>query len=187
MKKLWIFIVKLLGWKFDIPEGHHPEWHHAVFIEAPHTATADFFVGAAWLWKMNINVRFLMKKEYFNPVFAPFLRWAGCIPVDRGNPTNGIVDQAVNYFNTHTDFTLLVTPEGTRHWVKRWKRGFYQIATQAQVPIVLTYIDFGTKHMGVGPTFYPTGNWEHDIAQIMAFYQDKTAKHPELFNKQANL
>ncbi|MBQ2508943.1 MAG: 1-acyl-sn-glycerol-3-phosphate acyltransferase [Bacteroidales bacterium] len=186
LKRIWIWLVKLRGWKFDIPEGDHPEWYRCVMIMAPHTAAEDFFAGAAIPYLLHFNVRFLVKKEFFNFFTKPFLRWAGCLPVDRGNPRNNIVNQAVSYFNDHEKLTLLITPEGTRKRVNRWKQGFYQIATHANVPIVLTYMDYGTMHMGIGPTFYPTGDWDSDIKEIMSFYQDKTARHPELFNKQAN-
>lgn len=187
MKRFWTFLVRMAGWKFVYPEGEHPEWHHAVFIEAPHTAASDFFLGAAMLWTLGLNVRIFVKKEFFNKFTNAFLRRCGCVPIDRGNPANHMVDKAVQLFHEHADFTLLITPEGTRQWVRRWKRGFYNIAVQAQVPIVLTYIDYKTRRMGVGPSFYPTGNWDEDIRVIMQFYQDKTARHPQQFNKNANL
>lgn len=187
MKKIWIRLVKLRGWKFDLPQGDHPEWRRCVMIMAPHTAMEDFFSGAAVAFSEKFNIRFLVKKEFFNFFTRPFLKWAGCLPVDRGNPHNDIVKQAVHYFDTHQELTLLITPEGTRKWVKRWKRGFYEIAVKANVPIVLSYMNYETKHMGFGPTLYPTGDWNSDIRQIMAFYQNVTARHPELFNKQANL
>ena len=37
MKKLWIAIVKLFGWKFDLPPADDlKRLHHCVLIEAPH-------------------------------------------------------------------------------------------------------------------------------------------------------
>jgi hypothetical protein len=45
---------------------------------------------------------------------------------------------------------------------------------------VLTYLDFEHKTVGIGPTFYPTGNYERDIEEIKNFYRPIKGKHPEL-------
>lgn|SRR5574344_204714 len=187
MKRLWIEIIKLLGWKFDLPEGEHPEFKHAVYIEAPHTSMRDFFLGAACVWQLGTETSIFVKKEFFNWFTNPFLRWAGCLPIDRGNIHNNHTATAVNYFNTHEKFAVIICPEGTRKWVKRWKRGFYEIAVQANVPIVLTYIDYKTRHLGLGPLFYPTGDYANDIKTIMDFYRNISACHPENYNPDANL
>jgi len=180
MKKIWIAIVRLFGWKFDIPDlNRRPELHHAVFIEAPHTSIYDFLVGAACVWKMGVNGRFFIKKEFFVFPIRRFLHHCGAVPVDRGNKENHMVDQAVTYFNQHDDFTLIITPEGTRKRVKRFKRGFYEIAIRAQVPIVLTYINYSTKTMGVGPTFQPTGDYHADMQQILKFYEHAAPRNRE--------
>lgn len=189
MKKLWIWIVKLFGWKYDCPASveERPELKRAVYIMAPHTSLYDFFLGASCIWHMGVEARFFMKDSFFNFFTTPILKRCGVIPVDRGNIKNNLVGMAVDFFRKEKNFVMIVTPEGTRKFVKRWKRGFYEIAIQAQVPVILTYIDFKTRHMGVGPTFYPTGDFSADIREIMKFYQDKNARHPEMFNKQANL
>ncbi|MCR5423262.1 MAG: 1-acyl-sn-glycerol-3-phosphate acyltransferase [Bacteroidales bacterium] len=183
MRRIWIFIVRLFGWKFDLPKEKRPELYRAVYIEAPHTSIADFFLGAACVFKIGCNARIFMKKEYFNYLTTPLLRNFGVIPVDRGNRHNNLVEKAVENFAQHEDFVIVLTPEGTRKPAKRWKRGFYEVATQAHVPIVLTYIDFKQKIMGVGPAIQPSGDYAADMREIMKFYQDKTAKHPDWFNK----
>jgi len=76
---------------------------------------------------------------------------------------------------------LVVPPEGTRSKSPHWKTGFYFIALGAQVPIVLGYMDFSTKHSGLGPSFLPTGNLEADMAEIKAFYAGFKGKNPEQF------
>ena len=78
----------------------------------------------------------------------------------------------------HEKLVLIIAPEGTRGYVSRWKTGFYRIAMQAQVPIVLGYLDYAKKHAGIGPVFYPTGDMEQGIGQIRAFYKDKAGKYP---------
>lgn len=186
MKKIWIGIASLCGWKFDIPaEGERAELQRGVYIEAPHTSICDFFLGAACVWKLNVNARIFMKKEFFNWFTRRALTHFGVVPVDRGNRHNGLVGQAVKQFSENERMVFVITPEGTRKKVKRWKRGFYEIATQANVPIILTYIDYGRKVMGVGPAFYPTGDFDADMPQIMDFYRNIRARHPERFDREA--
>lgn len=182
MKKLWTLLLAWCGWTYDpVDPSAAPYVQKAVMIMAPHTSFYDFFVGAGDIFKLGINSRIFIKKELFNFFTKPFLRWVGAVPVDRTNSAKGnaLVETAVKYFNQEKKFTLVITPEGTRKAVKKWKRGFYMIAVEAKVPILLTYIDYKTKHMGVGPAFWPTGDYEADLPKIKAFYNDKNAKHPE--------
>lgn len=184
MKKIWIGIVRLFGWKFDIPAaGTRPEIYHCVMVTAPHTSAYDYFLGSACLWKMDCNAKIFMKKEYFNPITTPLLNYFGVVAVDRGNTKNNLVAGAIDMFRANDHFTQVITPEGTRKAVKRWKKGFYEIALGANVPIVLTYIDYKKKRIGVGPTIVPSGNFNADMIRIMQFYQDVTARNPEMFNK----
>lgn len=182
-------IVKLFGWKADIPEDmtSRPELKRAVYVLAPHTSTWDFFIGLACTQKMGINAYIFMKKEYFNWFTSPLLHKWNVIPVDRGNTKNNLVNHAAEWFSKEENFVTILCPEGTRKAVKRWKRGFYEIAVKADVPIVCTYIDYKRKMMGVGPSIPVTGDYQNDLREIMKFYQDKTARHPERFNKQANI
>lgn len=186
MKKLWVKIFEWLGWTYDpVDPSALPYVHHGIIIMVPHTSNADFFVGAGCLFKMHVDARIFIKKESFNFFTRRFLKACGAIPVDRANARSaeGLVEAAVRHFKENERFTLVITPEGTRKPVKRWKRGFYQMACQANVPILLAYIDFKTKHSGIGPAFFPTGDYNADMPKIMKFYEDKTPKHPEKYNK----
>lgn len=175
-------MTRLRGWRFNIPTAaSRPELERCVMIMAPHTSVSDFFLGAACLWKLGVNFRIFMKKEYFTPVMGPMLRRIGVVPVDRGNRSNGLVQQAVAAFGREERFVMVITPEGTRKATRHWKRGFYEIAREARVPIVLTYIDYGKREMGVGPVFEPTDEWETDIRAIKDYYRNVTARHPEDF------
>jgi 1-acyl-sn-glycerol-3-phosphate acyltransferase len=37
---------------------------------------------------------------------------------------------------------LVITPEGTRSWVPKWRKGFYHMALESKVPIVIAAGDF---------------------------------------------
>ena len=77
---------------------------------------------------------------------------------------------------------MLVTPEGTRAKQEKWKTGFYHVAVTAGVPIALAYMDYDKKKTGVGKIVYPTGDYEKDMAEIMAFYAQINPKFPKLFS-----
>ena len=183
MKKLWIAIVKLFGWKFDLPPADDlKRLHHCVLIEAPHTSIYDFLLGAACVWRMGLNARFFIKKEFFVFPLRHFLKWSGALPIDRGNKNNHLVDKAVEAFGKNDDFTVIITPEGTRKQVKRFKRGFYEIATNANVPIAITYINYKTRHMGVGPLIMPSGDFDADMRIILDFYSNVAPRNDKGWN-----
>ena len=106
------------------------------------------------------------------------MRRLGGIPIIR-EEQRGVVDYMVELFNTSTQLSVLIPPEGTRSKKDYWKSGFYWIAHGAQVPIVCTYLDFGRKEAGVGLTFVPTGNVKADMDRIREFYSGIQAKFPE--------
>ena len=109
MKRIWIWLVKLCGWHFDIPNTkERPEILHCVVAVAPHTSVADFFVGAAVLFAAGSNPRIFIKKEFFNFITSPILRRMGAVAVDRGNRSNGLVNRAVEVL-TEDDMNSAVT------------------------------------------------------------------------------
>lgn len=175
----WLF--KLKGWRVigDMPPGVKK----AVLIFVPHTSNWDAFYGLAAIFSRNLSIRFVIKKEVMFFPLNFFLYRLGAIPIDRKSKniqpqSASVVNVMVDMFAAHSSLIIAIAPEGTRSYVKRWKRGFYQIALQARVPIVLGYLDYANKQAGYGPAFYPTGNVDEDIQKIQAFYKDKMGKYP---------
>ena len=154
---------------------------NAVCIVAPHTAIEDFFVGLGFYWYYGYKFKVMMKKEFFVPVVGWILKKMGGIPVNRGHQ-NHLVEQMVDMFGQNEDTHLIICPEGTRKKVNHWKRGFYVIAQGANVPIILGFIDYKKKLCGIERIFYPTGDYDKDLAEIWDYYKDVKAKHPEGFN-----
>lgn len=182
MKKIWIAIAKLGGWKFLLPEkGSRPELERCIFATAPHTSMADYLVGTAYLWSLGINGRIFIKKEFFRWPLGPILRHLGCIAIDRGNRKNGMVEAAVREFSKGEGLAIAITPEGTRKPTKRWKRGFWEIAHQANVPIVPAFLDFGRREVRIGDAVWTTDDAEADILRIRSLFKKEMAKHPENF------
>lgn len=178
-RKLAGFILRLFGWNTNgaLPEGINK----AVVVSAPHTSTWDFIIGRLTFWAIHVNVRFLIKKEAFFFPVGLLLKKLGGLPVERSNASS-MVDQVVKMFRNEESLVVVITPEGTRKRVDKWKKGFYIIAQRAQVPIALSYINYGNKTGGIGPVITPSGNYEKDLEFIEDFYKDMVACHPERFN-----
>lgn len=177
-RKLSLLVLRMTGWKavlkVEIPEK-------CVFCVAPHTSNTDFMIGKLTYCAIGGNrLSFLIKKEWFKFPFNILFKRLGGIPVDR-KIKNSLTDQIVEQFESHKHFQLAITPEGTRKPNSDWKRGFYYIAQRANVPILLTYIDYGTKSAGIERIFFPTGDEEKDIREIKLYFKNFVGKHPEGF------
>ena len=181
-RKFSKFVLWLLGWSTNgaLPDGIKK----AVVVSAPHTSYWDFVIGRFTFWAIRVNIRFLIKKEAFKFPFGLLLRKLGGLPVERDS-ANTMVDQVVRLFRENESLVIVITPEGTREKVDRWKKGFYLIAQRANVPIALSYINYGNKTGGFGPILIPSGDFEKDLVTIQDFYRDKIARHPERFNLSA--
>jgi 1-acyl-sn-glycerol-3-phosphate acyltransferase len=181
IQKIWIKAVKLCGWKLILPaEGTRPEVDRCVFVVAPHTSALDFVFGAAFLWSVAKNGKVIIKKEFFFWPLGPILRSVGCISIDRGNRKNKMVDNAAKAFEEHEFLSVTLTPEATRKPTKNWKRGFWEIAKKANVPIVPAYWDFSKKEIGIFDTIYPT-DYATDLKKVQNLYTKQMAKHPEKY------
>lgn len=177
MKAIAKFIYfKLMGWKLT---GTFPAVDKCVTIVVPHTSWVDFFVGLLVRKIIGKEMHYVGKKELFKPPFGWFFKWMGGAPIDRGK-SKGYVDAISEIFKTKKVFRLTIAPEGTRKKVAQWKTGFYYIAKQAQVPIVLVAFDFGKKEVKISETpFYPTDNLDADFAFMKSFYKGVVGKVPE--------
>ena len=171
-----------MGWR--IVSEFSSEMKKSVMVVAPHTSNWDFIIGRLVFNVLGLNVKFLIKKEAFVFPLGFFLHKWGGIPVDRHKKTN-IVDQVAKNFEGKDELVIIVTPEGTRSRVDKWKKGFYNIAKKAEVPILLGFLDYKRKEAGLGPVIKPDKNYEDAGEMIEAFYRDKTAKNPENFNPDA--
>jgi 1-acyl-sn-glycerol-3-phosphate acyltransferase len=168
-------VLRRLGWRI---EGDVPDVPRCVAIVAPHTSNWDFVIGIAALLALGLRGRWLGKHSVFRPPLRRLLRWAGGIPVDRGNP-EGVAEQAVASLREVDPFFLALAPEGTRKRVERWKTGFYRIAHGAGVPIWPVSLDYRSRVFRLHPLFSPTGDFEADVARLRQLYTAVMARHPE--------
>jgi 1-acyl-sn-glycerol-3-phosphate acyltransferase len=168
MKKIAILLLNLFRFKIDLV-NIPPETKKCVFAFAPHTSWTDFVIGKLAFVAMGVKVVFLIKKEAFFFPLNYILYAVGGYPVDRKNAKR-FTDSVANIIKKEKEIGLLIAPEGTRKYVTTWKKGFYYIATKAEVPIILCYIDYRSRCGGIGPVFYPTGDYEQDLPKIQQFF-----------------
>ena len=160
--------LRATGWKIEgaLP----PEVTKCVLIAAPHTSNWDLPYTLMVAFVLRLNIYWMGKQSIFRAPFGTVMRWLGGIAVDRERSTNVVAASAQAIQAADGALQLVVPPEGTRGRTRHWKTGFYFIALQASVPIVLAYMDYERKISGLGPVFTPTGDVERDMAEIKRFY-----------------
>jgi 1-acyl-sn-glycerol-3-phosphate acyltransferase len=179
LRGLSIAILRSTGWKV---EGSLPA-HAAksVLIAAPHTSNWDLPYTLMIAFALRLRVYWMGKQSLFRTPFGGLMRWLGGIPVNRGQAGNLVALSAQAMRDADDPMQLIIPPEGTRGKTRHWKTGFYFIAQQAGVPIMLAFVDYGRKVGGLGPAFEPTGDIEQDMVRIKAFYAPIQGKNAAQF------
>lgn len=181
MKKILAkIIIKTIGWKVA---GHPPlDINKAVILGAPHTTNWDFIVMIGVIWIYNLRLKFLIKSDWLKFPFKWFMEGMGAVGVDRTGRKSNLIDNLIKSFKSNEKFHLVITPEGSRSRVRKWKTGFYRIAIDANVPILMAYADYEKKEFGFSKVYYPTGDFEKDMTHIQNFYSNFKGKYPDQYN-----
>ena len=171
--------LRLNGWRV---EGALPaSARRCVLIAAPHTSNWDLPYTLMVGFALDLNLYWMGKASLFRAPFGPLMRWLGGIAVDRSRSNNLVAASAQALREGEGPLQLVVPPEGTRGKVRHWKTGFYFIAMQAEVPIVLAFMDYGRKVGGIGPEFTPSGDVDEDMVRIKRFYAGVQGRNPAQF------
>jgi hypothetical protein len=85
--------------------------------------------------------------------------------------------------NRSEKFILVIAPEGMRHHVNKWKRGFYHIVKNAGIPIVMAKVDGRQKMTHVGQVFHLTEDAEADIQSIQEAFAGLEGINPKRKSK----
>lgn len=169
-------VLRAFGWQI---QGEFPSHSRFIIIGAPHTSNWDFIFGMAAANAMGIRISWMGKHTLFTPPAGYLMRWMGGIPINR-SAAFGVVEQMAENMKGSDALVLGITPEGTRKAVKKWKTGFYHIAKNAEVPMVLGYFDYRRKIVGIGPTLQAGEDMAQDLQTIEAFYrQHAVGKYPQ--------
>ena len=175
MQRLAQAILRVCGWTLV---GDIPKVKKAVLIAAPHTSNWDGFWLIVCKIAYGIRLRFFAKHTLFWWPLGPALTKLGAIPIER-NTQGANVDRLVALFAEHDELLLAIAPEGTRRWHPYWRTGFFRIARAANVPIVMTFIDYGKRRAGFGPLIRAGEDTAAVMAEIRAFYSGCSAAKPE--------
>ena len=180
LRGLSLGFLRLSGWTLA---GQLPaDQPKCVLIGAPHTSNWDLPYTLMVAFALRLNVYWMGKQQLFRKPFGPMMRWLGGIAVDRTQSTNLVSASARAIREADGALCLVVPPEGTRSKTRQWKTGFYWIAHEAGVPIVMAYMDYPRKLSGLGPVFRPTGNLEADMIDIKAYYAQFKGKNWRQFS-----
>lgn len=168
---------RALGWRV---EGSAPLLDKYVLIAAPHTSNWDLLFMLAAGAQLRVRTAWMGKHTLFRWPLGSLLRALGGIPVDRSRPNEAVMRTGAAIRRAER-IVVAIPPEGTRKRTEYWKSGFYHIAQSAQVPIVLTYLDYGRKCAGFGPVLDSSLPVKVLMAEAREFYRTITPKHPDRF------
>ena len=171
------FFFWITGWKLD---GGTPEPRKYVMIAAPHTSNWDLPYMLAVAILADVNLQFMIKHSVFIGPIGWWLKRMGGIPIVR-HEKRSMVQQMVDRFNESEELALSVPPEGTRKRMPFWKSGFYRIALEAKIPLMLGYLDYGKRRGSFGRPMHLSGDITKDMDEIRAYYADKKGHNHELF------
>lgn len=172
------FFYKIMGWTISVKV---PYFDKSIVCAVPHTSNWDLVVGKVFYKAIGRRTYFMMKSTWFFWPLGAIFKWMGGIPVFRSKKTS-LVEQIVQKFKERDQFTLAITPEGTRRPNSHWKKGFYFMALDANVPIILARIDYKRKEVSMDKYIMPTGDYQKDLIEIKTYYKDATGKNPEWFD-----
>ena len=184
LRSFSVFFLRATGWKIEgsLPAGATK----CVFIAAPHTSNWDLPYTLMVAFVLRLDIYWMGKHTLFRFPFGLLMRWLGGIPVNRTQSTDLVGMSAQALREANGPIQLVIPPEGTRSKTRYWKTGFYYIALNAQVPILMAYMDYERKVSGIGPMLHPTGDIAQDMLVVKAFYAPFKGKNAQQFEATAD-
>ena len=164
---------KIIGWRVI---GYLPKNEKYVIAVVPHSSYFDLIIAVLIRTYSGLKIKFIGKKELFNPITSYLFKFLGGIPVDRTKKSN-IVDEVVELFELGKIKILAIAPEGTRKRVEKWKTGFYYIALKAKLPILMVSFDYIRKEVKINNKFYPSGYIDKDFIELKKKVNDVLARN----------
>lgn len=169
-------ILRVMGWKIKGELPNHPQ---LVLCGAPHTSNWDFIIAMLVSLALGVKFSYLMKREAFIWPFKNMFIALGGVPLDRGSGDE-TVRQIAEWYRTHDQVWLAITPEGTRSKVRKWKTGFLRIAHSAKVPVLLVAWHYPEKSLYLDKVWKTTGNHIKDAEDIRAYMTSRfVGAHPD--------
>lgn len=178
-QRLSLRILHLIGWRLlykPLPGAH------GVVVVYPHTSNWDFFIGLLGKWALGLPFSWLGKESLFTGLTGKTVgvllrHWHG-IPVERRTATGATARLAKDMLASEWCWIALA-PEGTRSYSPHWRTGFYHLTLTAKVPLLMVYMDYPNKTLGVVDTLMLTGDVERDMAAIAAVFKGHHGLNPQ--------
>lgn len=169
-------ILKIIRWQVigSLPEDQKKY----VLIVAPHTSNWDFILFVLAVSVLRLKPSVLIKSTLFVGPLGWFLRYCGAIPVNRSQASS-LVTYIASIYEERDEFVLIITPEGTRSPNPNWKRGFHHVATTAEVPILVVYVDSAVRTIGIKGLMEPTDDADADLRELKTFFDAKRGLKPQ--------
>jgi len=175
MKKLiGRLILKLMGWKVVL-QGNASSLDRCILVVAPHTHNMEYILGNLAYWSLGKPLKIIIKDAHTKAWYGGIVKALGGIGIDRSRK-NDLINFVAEQF-AKDDFSLVITPEGTRSWVPKWRKGFYHMALAAKVPIVLAAGDFKRNTIFLGYTIPYERLASVPFTEIMREIQDYYIKN----------
>ena len=161
------------GW--DI-RGKYPDAPKFLIIGAPHSSNFDWYWGMYVQWALGVRFSYMIKAMFFWPPLSWLLRYMGGLPVDRDKP-GGLIGAAIEAYNAHDKFVMLITPEGRTKPVQHLKRGFYEIAKGADVPVLVVSFRYDERVMSLDGYLDLSGTYKDVQERLLAHYGTIKGRH----------
>lgn len=171
-------LMEILGWKIS---GEFPDIPKSIVIFAPHTSYYDALYGKLCFNELGIKHKFLSKKELFYFPMSVFLKYFGSMAV-RGVKGENAIYQVAKMIHKSESLHIIISPEGAFAKVTKWDKGFYYMALKAKVPIIVGYLDYQKKEIGIKGIIDDLENLNTVMLQINTMYKGVAAKYPENFS-----
>lgn len=175
--------LKLWGWKIVL-EGDVDNLDRCVLVVAPHTSNDEYILGNFAYWALEKPLKVIIKDDHTKAWYGGIVKALGGIGIDRSQKNN-LVKFVADEFKKDS-FSLVITPEGTRSRVPKWRKGFYHMALEAKVPIVIAAGDFKRKIIFLGKKIsveeLETRSYADIMEELQEYYSHITPKHPENWN-----
>ena len=85
----------------------------------------------------------------------------------------------VDLFEQNERLIFGIAPSGSRSRTEHWRSGFYHMAREANVPLVLGSVDFARRSGGLLDVVHLTGDVTKDMERIRAVYADVRGRNPD--------
>jgi 1-acyl-sn-glycerol-3-phosphate acyltransferase len=168
---------KVLGWRVEGPIPTDVDKY--IFSAVPHTSNWDFVLGYTAIQAYDLDVRVFAKDAFFFFPLNYLCKWLNVWPVNRRESTN-MVDYLVSQYQQNDKLACLITPEGTRSYRERLKSGYYHVAKNADVPIVVAVPNYDEKVVYLQPPRKVLDSFEEDQKFIVELsLRIGKGKHPE--------